>query len=368
MKSARFFAIFSTFLIGISSFVSAVSARQFYDVASSHKNHTAISELTDLDIVKGYRDGSFRPNDTISRAEATKLLMSSTKSDSLIQATQAALPQNIKNMLPFHDVGNSSWYSPYIALAYQQGVVNGYSNGLFKPHKTISFAEGLKVILETYEADTSRVRFQNHSLLYVQRSDWFAQYFTYAYNKNLINRDKFYHPAQPMTRGDFVEILYRLRTIQEHGINQFVFDQYQTSNEYTVTIPSLDLININVAFADPHNAKKSLDVLKDGLGHYLSPPGSGKKMVLFGHSSGYSWDNSNFKQVLRQIDQLKDGDRIYINYKEKGYAYQVGSREIVPAPQLDKVLNDYGYEEIALYTCWPPDSTSHRYVIYAGKI
>ena len=171
-----------------------------------------------------------------------------------------------------------------------------------------------------------------------------------------------------MTRGDFAEILYRLRTMQEHGISQFVFDQVQTSNEYTITIPSLDLININVSFADPYDPKGSLEVLKDGLGHYLSPPGGGKKMVLFGHSSGYNWDSSGFKQILRQIDRLKDGDLIYINYKERGHAYRVGNREIVPAPQLNKVMEDYGYEEVALYTCWPPDSTSHRYVIYAGKI
>lgn len=368
MKFTRLFAIIGACVVGFSSFSGLVSARQFYDVANNHKNHDSITHLTNLNIVNGYSDGSFRPYNTISRAEATKLLMASVKTDSLIQSMQSSLYQNIRSVIPFYDVQASDWFAPYVALAYRQGVIKGYPDGSFSPNNTLNFAEGLKIILEAYGVDTRRVRFQAHDLLYVQASDWFARYFGYAYNKNLIDRNKFYHPSQPMTRGDFVEILYRIKSIKESGLESYITNRVVDSNEYTITIPSLNLINVNVSFADPYDAQESLDVLKNGLGHYLSPPGGGKKMVLFGHSSGYSWDHSSFKQVLRQIDRLQDGDLIYVNYREKGYAYRVGSREIVPAPQLTKVMEDYGYEEMALYTCWPPNSTSYRYVIYAAKI
>ncbi len=224
------------------------------------------------------------------------------------------------------------------------------------------------MIIETYSVDVRRIRFTERPLLYVRGNDWFARYFEYAYDANLINRKKFYHPARQMTRGDFVEILYRLKTIKEEGLSQFPVRAGALSNEYTMTIPRLNLIDINVSFADPYNARNALTVLKNGLGHYLSPPGSGEKMVLFGHSSGYNWDSSSFKQVLRQIDQLKVGDMIYINYEERGYAYQIRNQEILPANKLNTVMNDYGYEELAMYTCWPPDSVSHRYVVYAAPV
>ena len=109
-------------------------------------------------------------------------------------------------------------------------------------------------------------------------------------------------------------------------------------------------------------------VLHEGMGQYLSPPGSGHKMVLFGHSSGYSWDHSPYKYILTKIDRLQTGDFIYINYQEKGYAYQVSQKEIRPATDMASVMEDYGYEEMALYTCWPPNGISKRYVVYATPI
>jgi LPXTG-site transpeptidase (sortase) family protein len=164
-----------------------------------------------------------------------------------------------------------------------------------------------------------------------------------------------------MTRGELAEVLYRLNLVLDGNLDKFRDTTQPTSNEYTITIPKLNIIDLNVSFANPHNSQSALDVLKYGLGHYLATPGSGQKMVLFGHSSGYGWDNSNYKQVLRQIDKLDTGDKIYVNYHEKGYVYQIFNKEVMSATLLEAVMKDYGYEEMALYTCWPPDSVSHRY-------
>lgn len=343
-------------------------AQSFSDVSRFHKNYAAVSALSDLGVINGYNDGSFQPDRTVSRAEAVKLLIASTKPPSFVDNAKNDLRERGYTYANFYDVPVSEWHAPYVMLAQQYGVVGGYPDGSFKPNQSINFAEGLKMIIETYGVDVRRLRFTERPLLYVSHNDWFARYFEYAYDKNLINREKFYHPARAMSRGEFSEILYRLKTIREDGANQFSAQSGYMSDEYTMTIPRLDLIDVSVSFADPYDSQRALAVLKDGIGHYLSPPGAGKKMVLFGHSSGYSWDSSSFKQILRQIDQLKTGDMIYINYKEKGYVYQIKNQEIMPANNLSAVMNDYGYEELALYTCWPPDRTSHRYVVYAAPV
>jgi LPXTG-site transpeptidase (sortase) family protein len=164
-----------------------------------------------------------------------------------------------------------------------------------------------------------------------------------------------------------VELLYRTKFISEKGLNSY--PQIPTdSDEYTITIPKLNIYNLNVSFADPYDHDGSLSVLKDGLGHYLSPPGSGHKMVLFGHSSGYSWDHSPYKTILTQINRLELGDMIYVNYREKGYIYQVVRSEIRPANDMNPVMQDLDTEELALYTCWPPNGISKRYVIYADPL
>lgn len=345
----------------------SVAAKTFSDVPTYHKYWLAISQLSDLGVVDGYPDGSFHPEQTISRAEAAKLLVSSIKSDEFIRKAASSFVKSGFSS-PFSDVSFNEWFGPYVVMAKQYGMADGYPDGSFKPGNTINFAEGLKMILQSYGADVQSERFVERSLLYVKGHEWFAPYFNYAYNHNLINTDKFYHPAQLMTRGEFAEILYRLKTIKEKGLRQFPVNQTSFSNEYTITIPRLGIVNVDVSFANPYDSAGALGTLKGGMGHYLSPPGGGGKMVLFGHSSGYSWDNSSYKHLLRQIDRLEIGDFIYINYQERGYIYQVRNKDILPAGQLNTVMTDYGYEEMAMYTCWPPDSISQRYVVYAARL
>jgi LPXTG-site transpeptidase (sortase) family protein len=341
-----------------------VSAETFYDVPEQYKYAEGINALTDLGVINGYPDGSFQPEKTISRAEAAKILMATIKPQSAINETQDDL-YSFATASPFPDVDPLDWFAPYVTLATQNGIVQGYPDGFFRPGNTINMAEGLKMILETYGVDATRARYVEHPLLLVNPEDWFARYFQTAYNRNLINREKSYHPAQGMTRGEFAETLYRLKTIKESGEDFFAETTKPYSDEYTITIPSLNIINLSVSFADPFDAKGSLEVLYTGLGHYLSPPGSGHKMVLFGHSSGYDWDKSPYKTILTKIDQLQMGEKIYINFHEKGYAYQISQKEIRPATDMAAVMEDYGYEEMALYTCWPPKSIAKRYVVYA---
>ena len=370
-QSLKKFGLFCLILLMFSSvflYIPQAGARSFADVPSYYKHRQAISHLSNLGIIDGYLDGSFQPQRSMSRAEAIKLLVAANFDQTSISQALGWHQERNHWYATFYDVPTEDWFAPYVELAYQNGIVEGYLDGNFKPHKTINFAESLKIILLANNVDTSRIRFNEAPLLYVKGGDWFARYFGYAYNKNLINREKFYHPAQPMTRGEFAEILYRLKTIQTNGLQAFQANSSAYSDEYTITIPSLNIVNVNVSFADPYSSDRAIGVLKGGMGHYLSPPGSGRKMVLFGHSSGYSWDNSSYKHLLRQIDRIKVNDLIYINYKEKGHIYRVRKEEVMPANQLNKIMKDYGYEEVAMYTCWPPDSISHRYVVYAGKI
>ena len=344
-----------------------VSAQAFWDVPAHHKHHQAVSHLSDIGVISGYQDGSFQPDRTVSRAEAVKLLITSVKSKDLIQKIMDSYLKD-GYPSPFFDSPLREWFGPYVAMARQYSIVGGYSDGSFRPHNTINFAEGLKIALETYGINVRSERFIHTPLLYMQGHEWFAPYFSYARNHNIINPDKFYHPAQLMTRGEFAEIIYRLKTIREDGLQKFQTTNRSFSDEYTITIPKLDIINVNVEFANPHDPDGALGVLKGGMGHYLAPPGSGHKMVLFGHSSGYNWDNSSYKHLLRQIDRLEPGDLIQVNYQEKGYVYRISNKDILPADQLNTVMKDYGYEEMALYTCWPPDGISHRYVVYAARI
>lgn len=362
----RVLRIFIIALIFNFLFSELVIAKNYPDVSTRHKHFTAISALSEDGVIKGYPNGEFHPEGLINRAEAVKILIETHYDDNTISQSLNWHKEKNHSYVMFPDVKIHQWFSSYVEVAYQNTIVEGYPDGQFKPSNNINFAEALKVILESYNIDTSQLQYKYNKFLYVNKGDWFEKYFLFAYDKNLINQNKFYHPGQLITRGEFVEIMYRVKSILETGLPEFIASSAPISNEYTITIPNLNIINIPVYFADPYNEQAALEILKRGIGHYLEPPNSGKKTVLFGHSSGYSWDNSPYKTILNQINKLNNGDKIYLNYKEKGYVYEIFKSDIIQATEDHKIINNPQLNELALYTCWPPNSTNYRYVVY-GK-
>lgn len=346
-------------------------AISYTDVNSAYKYYKAISSLSDQDIVSGYPNRSFRPEQTINRAEALKILVKAKFSQTDIEHALDDHRARNHSYVNLPDVSINDWFGPYIQIAFVKNIARGYADNTFRPTSPINFAEGLKMILATDKINPA-YSFRSSPMLYVQPNDWFAPHFAYAITRNLINAKKFYHPGQLMTRGEFAEIFYRLNEIQSKRLAYYIDDGDDVagvSNEYKITIPRLNIINQPVGLADPHNASAALDLLRHfPLGHYLATPGSGKKSVLYGHSSGYSWDHSPYKLVLRQIDKLQIGDKIFINYKEEGCVYVVSGTEIVPEKEDKKIMENQLKNELAIYTCWPPNSTKYRYVVYASLV
>ncbi len=364
-------APFARLALALASFLllaGQASARSYPDLPAGHKHYQAVMDLTEKGIVQGYPDGRFGPERTLNRAEAVKMLVGAQFDPSTIASALDHHRMNRHRYAAFPDVLLKEWFAPFVEVSRQNRIIQGYPDGLFRPASSINFAEALKVILESHGVEEGSATFRQNPLLLVQRGEWFEPYFSYAYEHNLISQSKFYHPGQLITRGEFAEVIHRLQSIQQSGLPQYIEPFPASSDEYTVTIPKLGIIGLKVSFADLYNEKGALSILKDGLGSYLSRPGQGKKTILFGHSSSYSWDKSPYTTILRQINRLADGDMIYVNYREKGYAYKIYKSEIIPASQDKKLLENRSENEIALYTCWPPDSIRERYVVYAKPV
>ena len=91
----------------------------------------AVSTLTNMGIIKGYTDGTFRPNADITRAELATII-----------ARFAKLDVNTKT---FSDI-NGHWAQKSIELAAGNGWINGYTDGTFHPNKSIIRAETFAMI------------------------------------------------------------------------------------------------------------------------------------------------------------------------------------------------------------------------------
>lgn len=118
------------------------TAGNFTDVKAGMWCNRAIATLTNMGIIKGYTDGSFQPNKSITRAELATII-----------ARFAKLDVNTKT---FSDI-NGHWAQKNIELAAGNGWINGYEDGTFRPNKSIIRAETFAMINRVLDRQTESV-------------------------------------------------------------------------------------------------------------------------------------------------------------------------------------------------------------------
>lgn len=114
----------------------------FTDVKAGMWCNRAIATLTNMGIIKGYTDGSFQPNKSITRAELATII-----------ARFAKLDVNTKT---FSDI-NGHWAQKNIELAAGNGWINGYEDGTFRPNNNITRAETFAMINRVLDRQTESV-------------------------------------------------------------------------------------------------------------------------------------------------------------------------------------------------------------------
>ena len=112
------------------------SARpNFIDVRSGWYN-SVINAVVNAGYMKGYPDGTFRPNDKITRAEFTQMIKAIDKANT--------------GMAPFADV-KGHWAEAAINQAYANARIKGYPDGTFRPNNHITRAEAVTVFNKLYD-------------------------------------------------------------------------------------------------------------------------------------------------------------------------------------------------------------------------
>lgn len=166
--------------------VSSVSAFAYSDCDSE-----AVQSLTELQVLDGYDDGTFKPDALISRAEFAKVI-------SVINGV-ADLQSSDFPEIEFSDVDSNHWAYNYIAHCYDMEIIDGYDDGTFKPDENISLAEAVKICLEVTGYG---------SLVTEQSKNWYEPWIDLAFDKNIIStKDK--DPNGKATRAEIADIVYQ---------------------------------------------------------------------------------------------------------------------------------------------------------------
>lgn len=147
-----------------------------------------------------------------------------------------------------------------------------------------------------------------------------------------------------------------------------------TSNQVNQSIPAkLDIPanNISVPLVWTQDPKDFDNDLKKGVVHYpgTAMPGQIGTAYISGHSSGYLWDKSPYKQVFAVLGQVKDGTSFTItlqlnNGKTVRYHYVVERRGEYAANDQAQFISTAD-SMVALSTCWPVGTIDRRLVLFA---
>jgi len=108
----------------------------FPDVKDTAWHAQAIKYLTDIGIARGYKDGTFKPDDAITRAEFA----------TLVSGFAGVDHEKFRRLGLFDDVGEKRWYTGYVNAVASKDWVSGYPDGTFKPDYNITRAEVVSVI------------------------------------------------------------------------------------------------------------------------------------------------------------------------------------------------------------------------------
>jgi len=131
------------------------------DVAGTEYEE-AVDRLILLEILTGYPDGSFRPENNITRAEFAAVALRARGLEYTAQAAKG-LPTG------FSDVPASHWASGYVGAAAKAGIVNGIGNGKFAPEAPVKYEEAVTMLVRAlgYEVDAQAKGGYPHGYLIV---------------------------------------------------------------------------------------------------------------------------------------------------------------------------------------------------------
>lgn len=191
-------------MIPFSAFASETTASDL----DGHWAEKVITEWMDYGVIKGYEDGTVRPNNSITRAEMTAML-------------DRVMDYQTKADNTFSDLGDS-WYTDVILKANAAGVISGYPDGTVKPDATITRQEAVAMFSRVLSLDTENApeaSFTDNADV----ADWAKDAVNAMAAKGYIHgSDGQFRPNDGITRAEVITIF-----------NNIFADLYQASGEYT---------------------------------------------------------------------------------------------------------------------------------------
>ena len=158
-----------------------------------------VTRMEALGIIAGFEDGSFRPTETITRAQMAVIICKMTG------VTDAIAEANRYVASKFSDVAAGEWYTGYVNIASNNGIITGFPDGTFRPNETLTLNQVLTLCVKALGRGG-----------YVDKmGTWPANYIAEAARLNLLKDVK---GASDANRGNVAVICWNTLNSKKWGV------------------------------------------------------------------------------------------------------------------------------------------------------
>lgn len=173
-------------------------AQRFWDVSKDHWAFEYIADLTERKVIRGYEDGSFRPERTVTRAEWAKMMV------------DAAGVNSSDNKVYWEDL-KDHWANNYVNAASKY--LTGYSDNYYRPDQAVTREDVAVALVKIKGYDISDVDFAylNSFTDVSSISNYAKAYVAVGVQQNLIAgfSDKTFRGQDTLTRAEAATLMYR---------------------------------------------------------------------------------------------------------------------------------------------------------------
>jgi hypothetical protein len=235
----KFLSLVLALVMTMSLVTISAGATSFTDDSSIDYDE-AIEVMQALKVIDGYGDGSFRPDTALNRGQAAKIICNLI----LGPTTAAALPVT---SAPFSDVPADSTFAGYIAFCAKEGIINGYTDGTFRPAGQLTGYAYLKMLLGALGYDPEIEG-------YTGVANWGINVAKQAIGIGLVDGNDDFAGTQTVTRQE--ACLYALNTLQATMVDY--------DSKTTVTVNGAAVVIGNSNAYEMTNSAKTEKINDDG--------------------------------------------------------------------------------------------------------
>lgn len=193
-------------------------AATFSDVSKTTESGKAISNLVDRKVVDGYTDGTFRPKEFMTRAQAAKII------SNMLQVKPTYFMETT-----FIDVAPTNPYYEAIATVADLGIMSGYADESFRPNEKVTRSQAAKIISETFRLRHTKVKLPFKDIKSEETQFYVANLYA---NKVTKSKDSKFKPNTYVTRADFSLYLVRAEK-QQQAYTKYAYNEQYAAFGYT---------------------------------------------------------------------------------------------------------------------------------------